>query len=218
MGHNEYHDTVTGRWMPSVTTILSGEPKPWLIAWQEKWGRRAEQKTVAATKVGTAFHTGVEGFLLGARVTAHTKRLFKMLERIIEWFQCENFISGGLEVHVASQLYGYAGTFDAIGAHGEDQRGSRALNIYDWKTSSGIYPDMALQLSAYAQAYFEQTGIRIKRGYIVHVSKKKPHHKLTVKEYSLNKRLFNKFLKRLKEFKGTCPLHNGACPPVEVAA
>ncbi len=60
-------------------------------------------------------------------------------------------------------------------------------------------PDMALQLSAYARAYEEMTGVKLKRGIIVLVSKDKPKHKLTVKEYKLDKLKFREFLQRKKD-------------------
>ncbi len=69
------------------------------------------------------------------------------------------------------------------------------LIVGDWKTGSRIYADHALQLAAYAQAYKEQTGKEIKVGIIVHVSKDKPYHRVTVKTFKLGKRVFNKFLK-----------------------
>lgn len=72
--------------------------------------------------------------------------------------------------------------------------------VIDWKTSSRIYPDMDLQLVAYARAYEEQTGIKIEGGMIVHVSKDKPHFKLTTKIFKLGKRPFNKFLKLRANF------------------
>ncbi len=75
-----------------------------------------------------------------------------------------------------------------------------ALYLVDWKTSSRIYPDMDLQLVAYAQAYKEQTGVELKQGLIVQVSKDKPHFKLTTKVFKLGKRPLNRFLKLRANF------------------
>lgn len=74
------------------------------------------------------------------------------------------------------------------------------LVLADWKTSSKIYPEMQLQLAAYAQAYFEQTGQKADLGLIVHVSKEKPDFKLTVKQFKLGKRPLKEFLKLRKMF------------------
>jgi len=189
---------VDGVRYPSVTEILGDAPKPWLEKWRAKWGVLADRKTKAATNVGNEFHALVEPLVLGKNVYLPGKR---RLDRMLLSFECW-FMSSGLqikdtELHVVSKLYQYQGTFDATGYLADKPK---TLVLFDWKTSNAIYPDMALQLVAYAQAYFEQTGIWIKRGIIVHVSKDKPLHKLTVKEYPLNKRLLNQFLKRLREY------------------
>lgn len=192
---------IDGVWFPSVTTILGDRPKPWLEKWREKWGVLAERKTAAANATGTAFHAGAEALVLGEDVPyPANRRLGKMLERFEQWTVDSGFIVKETELHVVSKTHTYAGTFDATGYLFDKRRVFKELVLCDWKTSSAIYPEMALQLAAYAQAYKEQTGIEIKRGIIVHVSKDKPNHKLTVKEYKLGKRLLNKFLKRLREF------------------
>lgn len=202
MSHRDYYEGDVR--FPSVTEVLSWPPKKWLEEWKQKWGGRAEQKTHAATEIGKQFHELAE-YLAVERIPFvrpdwYTKRLDSMLLVFNKWLISNNLRIKEAELHVVSKLYQYQGTFDATGY----LHGKKELYIFDWKTSSSIYPDMALQLSAYAQAYYEQTGIRIKKGYIVHVSKDKPDHKLTVKEYTLGKRLFNKFLKRLSEYRYNC--------------
>ncbi len=52
------------------------------------------------------------------------------------------------EVNVYSRKHGYAGTSDLIAEIGGD------VWLVDWKTSKAVYPDMALQLAAYANAEF----------------------------------------------------------------
>lgn len=157
-----------------------------------KWGVWAERKTKAATDIGTAFHYLVEG-----KDLQPSKRVEQMVKSFLNWSNQNGLKVKESELHVISERYHYHGTFDAVGRLGK----SKQLVLFDWKTSSGIYPDMALQLSAYAQAYKEQCGIEIKRGIIVLVSKDKPYHKLTVKEYTLGPKLFKKFLKRLNEYR-----------------
>lgn len=191
MPHRDF--SIDGERYPSVTEILGAQPKPWLQAWKDKWGYLAERKVEQANNIGTAFHTAIETGVIHPQ----SARLIGMLNSFGSWMINATLKIQTHELHVVSDIYHYHGTFDAIGALGK----SKELVLFDWKTSSGIYPDMALQLSAYGQAYFEQTGKRIKRGMIVHVSKDKPHHKLTVKEYTLGKLLFNKFLKRLNEYR-----------------
>lgn len=59
-----------------------------------------------------------------------------------------------------SDTYAYAGSFDAVirvwldeaGRPTPDRSGSPVLLIVDWKTSRDTYPDVALQMAAYANA------------------------------------------------------------------
>lgn len=193
---------VDGIRYPSVTEVLGGKPKPWLDAWREKWGVLAARKTKCAVDVGNKFHEMAEGLALNKNVElSGNKRIDTMTKVFAEWLVSENFKVGATELHVVSHIHQYQGTFDAVGYLKNKKTGRVELYLLDWKTSSGIYADMALQLAAYALAYKEETGVEIKRGMIVHVSKDKPHHKLTVKEYTLGKRLTNAFLKRLEEFR-----------------
>ncbi len=194
---------VDGVEWPSVTAILGASPKPWLDRWRDKWGVLAERKMQAAANVGTVFHGNAELLARGLLVDytgPGARRVYAMLVQFDRWLVESGFKCKETELHVVSELYKYHGTFDATGYLADRPL---TLALFDWKTSSGIYEDMSLQLAAYAQAYKEQTGVEIKRGIIVHVSKAKPTHKLTVKEYKLNKTLLRKFLRRLREFNET---------------
>jgi CRISPR/Cas system-associated exonuclease Cas4 (RecB family) len=185
---------VDGIWHPSVTTIMSAQPKPWLQAWRDKWGILAERKMKAASNVGTEFHKCVDEYLESGVYNAKSRRLEGMMESFMDWSGCIDGIIDSTELKVISKIHKYSGTLDAVGRIG----GKRV--VIDWKTSSKIYPEMALQLAAYAQAYKEQTGVEIKEGLIVHVSKDKPHHKLTTKSFKLGKRVFKQFLKLREMF------------------
>lgn len=186
-----------GKPCPSVTEILGDRPKPWLDKWREKWGVLADRKTACANAIGTRFHEGAEALVWDRQVLA-SGRVYNMLASFETWREESKFIPKQTELHVISRKHWYHGTFDAVGY----LNGSKALVIFDWKTSSAIYPEAAEQMAAYAIAYEEETGLKIKKGYIIHVSKDKPLHKLTEKGYTLGKRLRSKFLKRLAEFNG----------------
>ncbi len=196
MAHHDHY--VDGEYYPSVTTILAGRPKPWLDKWREKWGVLADRKLQCANAVGTVFHWYAEHLAQGDEMLEPgNRRLLGMVRRFDEWVAASGVKVKEVELHVVSKEHKYAGTFDAVGT----LPGSRALVLFDWKTSAGIYPDMELQLAAYAQAYKEQTGIEIKKGVIVLVGKDKPSHRLIVKEYKLGKRPIKAFLKRLEAFR-----------------
>lgn len=189
----------SGEAYPSVTEVLSGQPKPWLERWKEKWGVLAQRKTDCANGVGSRFHELAEQLCWQKVVPLPSnRRLAGMLWNFEEWRKASGFEPKETELHVVSDTYKYHGTFDAVGWFAAKPK---TLCLLDWKTSSGIYPDMALQLAAYAQAYYEYTDIKIKTGYIIHVSKDKPKHKVTVQEYKLTVPLLNKFLKRLREYR-----------------
>ncbi len=196
MAHQVYSEN--GIDYPSVTTILGDRPKPWLDKWKDKWGPLADRKVRTASAIGDAFHAATEKLARGEMIDASAnRRLLGMLQRVDTWLTTEGFKPVEQELHVVSYAYKFSGTLDAIGTLAKY---GKELVLIDWKTSAGIYDDMELQLAAYAQGYKEKTGVILKRGIIVQVSKDKPKHKLTVKEYALSKRTLNKFLKRLADF------------------
>lgn len=200
--HSETY--IDGIWFPSVTTILGSQPKPWLEKWHERWkatekrGSLSERKSRLAGECGDAFHDGSEHLSKGEVVEyPKNRRLGAMLERVEMWINVSGFVPKHTELKVVSRLHKYSGTLDATGTI---LTYKNEVVLIDYKSSSAIYSDFVLQLAAYAQAYFETTGIRIKRGFVVHVSKDKPGHKLTVKEYKLGKRELKMFLKIRETF------------------
>ena len=203
MPHSETY--IDGVWFPSVTTIMGAKPSPWLDAWKAKWGVLAIRKMKIASAIGTEFHRCVESWLdTGAyTVTAPTVDGFSMpstitrVEGMVQsWVTWAASVDGTIdhtELQVVSHAHTYSGTLDAVGHFGKTPM------VIDWKTSSRIYPEMALQLSAYAEAYNEQTGSKVKTGLIVHVSKDRPY-KLTTKEFKLGKRVFKQFMELREMF------------------
>jgi hypothetical protein len=204
MPHKETY--IDGVWHPSVTTIMGAKPMPWLDAWRAKWGILAARKMKIASAIGTEFHRCVESWLdTGSYTTGPATidgfampttiaRVEGMMQSFVKWAMTIEGTVEHMEMQVISKTYTYSGTLDAVGTFKQKQV------IYDWKTSSRIYPDMQLQLAAYAQAYNEQYKTKIKDGLIVHVSKDKPHFKVTMKEFKLGKRPFNEFLKLREMF------------------
>jgi hypothetical protein len=204
MPHTETY--IGGIWYPSVSTIIGSKPKPWLEAWKEEWGVLAERKAKIANAIGTEFHRCVDSWLTtqtyavlppaidGFVMPSTIPRVEGMMRSFVAWAEETNGIIYDTELKVVSHLYTYSGTLDAVGTFG------KKLVVYDWKTSSRIYDDMQLQLSAYGQAYKEQEGRQAKLGIIVCVSKDKPSYRLTTKEFKLGKRAFNKFLELREKF------------------
>lgn len=187
MGHSE--TIVDGVLYPSVTTILGSVPRPWLDAWYRKWGSLAIRKTKIASLIGTEFHRCIEQYLDTGDYVPRCPRVAGMMHSWVVWAKGVDGLIHHTELKVVSRKYVYAGTLDAVGVV------DGKLAVIDWKTSSRIYSTMQLQLVAYAQAYYEQTGIRINRGLIVHVSKAKPEFRITTKTFPLGKRPLSQFLK-----------------------
>lgn len=124
-----------------------------------------------AADIGTAVHKYLEEYL-NAGINGDplppmpvNENIYNAIKAFLEWTRVNKVKFIAAERKVYSRKYGYAGTLDALGyVNGE-------LCIIDFKTSSGIYPEMFLQTSAYAKAVNEEDGTKIKTCYIVRVPK-----------------------------------------------
>lgn len=199
MPHSETF--LDGIWYPSVSTITGSKEKPWLVTWHEKWGPLAKRKTELANKIGTEFHRCVEEylddgcFLVDCSFSPNMqKRVEGMMKSWIQWAKSVDGEIHCTELKVISRKHYYSGTLDAVGTY------ETKPMLYDWKTSSKIYPDMDLQLVAYAQAYNEEKAIELPQGMIVCTSKDKPDFKVTTKLFKLGKTVLNQFLRLRADF------------------
>jgi hypothetical protein len=186
---------IDGIWYPSATTIIGAVPKPWLQAWKDRWGERATRKTKIAGAIGDAFHEAIEQQLntghFIVKMDAYSSCIPRVNRMMISWMIWADSIDGTIdhtELKVISKAHTYSGTLDAVGMIGKTPM------LIDWKSSGRIYDDYQLQLAAYAHAYNEQTGAKVKDGLIVCVSKDKPRFKLTTRLFKLGKRPMKKFL------------------------
>jgi hypothetical protein len=171
-GHRVYR--WQGREFPSVTAILNGGvPKPFLARWVAKaaaeyaighldhlrllpagqaireikhapWVTRD-----AAADLGDLIHAAVE-----AHATGHPRpQLPPQAEPYLAGF--DRFLADHQPVFLAaeqtvySRRYGYAGTFDALAT-----MAGHGLTLLDVKTGNRLYPEVCLQLAAYAAADF----------------------------------------------------------------
>ncbi len=113
------------------------------------------------------------------------------------WWQKQPYQVTALEQKVVSKKYKFHGTFDGV----------LSDTIVDWKFSNSEDHFRILQLAGYAQAYFEQTGIRIKKGLIVQIDKQGEVHETHVPDvwkyvqlFIYLRRLWN-FVKKIGKFK-----------------
>lgn len=167
-----------GQSFPSVTTIIGGGvPKPALVPWAirevataavemtengqlqalVKRSREGALKVLkgapydkrdAGANLGTAVHDAAEAHVLGeTRVwTPEVAPFIAQYEAFLRDHKPEYLAA---ECTVFSRSHGYAGTLDGIVRFGE------MTYVLDYKTAlSGVWPEVALQLSAYSHADF----------------------------------------------------------------
>jgi hypothetical protein len=194
-GHRVYR--WQGREFPSVTAILNGGvPKPFLPRWAAKVAaeyaiahldhlrllaagqaiREVKQapftKRDSAAEVGDLVHAAVEAAATGRprpAVPDHAAGYVAALDRFLA-DHTPGFLAA--EQTVYSRRYGYAGTFDLLATlpgHG--------LVLVDVKTGNRVYPEVCLQLAAYAAADFighpngttEQPLPKVQAGVVLHL-------------------------------------------------
>jgi len=210
---------------PSVTGITGMLDKPALIGWAARCAadyvkdnidivrdvidvHRGEQileeakkayaiKRDTAADSGTKCHKAIEMYIQAGSFDSEIKDYLGDDEQAVtgfeafqEWESVNNVTWKETECEVVSVLWGYAGRFDAIA----EVNGVRYL--IDFKTSSGIYPEMTYQLCAYKQAYnegLEDGQESIEKLAILHLDKMtgEPTFKPIIKDIERYTALFN---------------------------
>ena len=180
--HAYYLDDVK---LDGVTTLLgNGLPKPALINWAanstaeaavDRWDELAEMSLSERLKVlkGARYAISDEAKQRGTEVHDLAEKLAKGEEievpdsiaghvqsalRFLDDFQFETILTETSVFHTGAR---YAGTFDLLGRSGLPEHAGKVI-LADWKTNrTGIYPETALQLTAYAKAtnYLDAAGV-----------------------------------------------------------
>lgn len=152
-GRPKEYLTPDGKKVPGVTTILgrfkeSGGLLQWAFQVGKSGASSLYEKRDEAGEVGSFAHSWVESDI---HATPRVPVPAPMLERVEsafgawrEWFEGARMTIVATELPFVSARHRFGGTIDAIG---RDVKGRFCL--IDWKTSSGIYTDYALQLAAY---------------------------------------------------------------------
>lgn len=162
----------------AVTEVLKIIDKPQLRYWfgqqvyyamvkdpslEEKEALSAPYKTSDKAKVrGTTVHSIVEAYRKnGVEVKFETEEAEKTFggyrDAFLKWIKELDITIVENEKTVFSEKYGYAGTLDLL----VRINGNKETTLVDVKTGKDIYPESALQVSAYRNALEEQ-GIEIK--------------------------------------------------------
>lgn len=147
-----------------------------------------------AADLGSKAHSFIDAIIHNQEPAEIPPEIEGPVKAFKDWWK-----SSGIELvlgdtKVASLIYEFGGSLDALGV-----RNGRYV-ILDWKTSGGIYPEYALQVAAYGQAFSETYGFECDEAVIVRFSKKLPV-RFEKKEVADIKRSFQAFLaaKSLKE-------------------
>lgn len=185
-GRYHHYQDGEGKRIPGVTTILGdGIPKPQLINWAANataegaindWDDLTQLPPAARLKAlqgiryettnkaknrGTQIHGYAEQLVQGHEVTGIPNELRPYTEnyvRFIDTFSLDPIL---VEVVVVNYRLGYAGTLDLVAEITSPLSGEREVWLLDIKTGErGIYPETALQLSAYrySEAYVDGNG------------------------------------------------------------
>ncbi len=171
-GHRVY--AWAGRAYPSVTAVINGGvPKPFLARWAAKAAaeyavahldhlaqlppgqavrevkRAPWEQSGAAAGLGDAVHAAVEASATGQprpELPAEAAPYLAAFDRFAAEHRPGFLLA---ERTVYSRRYGYAGTFDAVAA-----LPGLGVVLLDVKTGRRVYPEVCLQLAAYAASEF----------------------------------------------------------------
>jgi len=152
---------------PSVTTVLGIIRRPHLEEWRGRLGNaEADRVAQEAADLGSAVHQTIARINRGERVRPRPE-IRPIVDAYRRWRDQAVAEVLAVEETVYHTLYRYAGTLDLL-----VRIWGRSLPaVVDIKTSSGIYPEMGLQLAAYRAALEAEQGIRTGGGLIVRLPK-----------------------------------------------
>jgi hypothetical protein len=191
----------SGRWVPSVTTILGHSKVDVLDEWRNRVGNdEAAKITRRAATRGTKFHEMVERYLTNRSVFENVmpdmRELFNNARSALDLITDIHYI----EAQLYSEKLGTAGRTDVVGAY------NRTLSIIDFKTSLKPKKEEWIQnyfeqASAYAFMYKELIGVLPKQIVVIIAVDNEPEPQVFVKnphDYILS--LYKKVKTYNKEF------------------
>ena len=165
-----WYECTPGEWYPSVTSILkvTSGSAPALTNWRRSLGSgEADAARQQALDRGTAIHEFVERRLRGYRVAravpSHLRPYWDSLAPVLR--RCKQ--PQVIERFVWHREQRYAGTLDAVCRFGG------VPTLVDWKTTSSpkyldrYLGDYRLQVTAYAAALLDTTGVEVRQCAIV---------------------------------------------------
>jgi len=153
-----------GQWVPSITSVTSFYNRQIFIKWRERVGiEEANRITKKATARGTDFHEVAQAYLENKELNWDDYRpLSKFMFHYAKPYLDKINNIHAIERTLYSEYLGLAGRVDCIAEYEGE------LAVIDFKTSEKIKPEKWLenyfvQEMFYASAYYELTGIPVKK-------------------------------------------------------
>ena len=154
----------SGEWVPSITSVTSFYNRDIFIKWRKRVGiEEANRITKKATTRGTDFHEVAQAYLENKELNWDDYRPASkfMFHHAAPYLDRINNIHA-IERTLYSEYLGLAGRVDCIAEYEGE------LAVIDFKTSEKIKPEKWLenyfvQETFYAAAYYELTGIPVKK-------------------------------------------------------
>lgn len=174
--HLKYYNNL-GIEVPSVTTVLKILNKPELINWANYMGfkkKKVKDILEETSYIGTIVHNlisqSTKSIFVNIKHYQDNKDIMNCYSAFKKWKKDYNITPIYSEMPLSCMEYG--GTIDCIARI----NGTDSLILIDYKTSSGIYPTMFLQLAAYLKLLYEN-GYVVKFAGIVQLDKKTGKYK-----------------------------------------
>lgn len=142
--------------------------KGWIREILQEARKRPDALKDEAAGLGTQAHAFIDKIIHGVEPADVPVEIAAPVQAFKDWWKGSGIQLVMGDTPVASREHGYGGSLDALG-----WRDGKYV-ILDWKTSSGIYTEYALQVAAYAQAFRETYGIDCDEAVIVRFGKKLP--------------------------------------------
>lgn len=127
------------------------------------------KKEEAAT-IGSAVHQWAEDYIKGVNPPVpDDENIRNGVLAFLRWVKANDVKFVESEKIIYSKKHGYVGTMDTIFTMGSEDH--KIMHAGDFKTASGIYAEMSLQLAAYQEAYTEEHGAEFGDKYILRFDK-----------------------------------------------
>lgn len=116
-------------------------------AWVSLAAQAADRARDAAADRGRKVHAAADKLIDGEPVEIDEPDVLARAQLVVDFLEAWDAHVLAREAVVFNERYGYAGTFDLIADLSDGKRW-----LLDYKTGSGVYRDVALQLAAYRHA------------------------------------------------------------------